>query len=122
MKAAICLAFALALSGCASPSNSVNRANSTTPSTDAMKVTEENFIRAESDKYFSARVQAGGFGKLSNIRELMPIQNQSVIRSNRDTLYSSGVFDLEAGPVTITLPDAGKCSGRCILVDERLRL
>jgi para-nitrobenzyl esterase len=27
---------------------------------------------------------------------------------NRDTLYSSGVFDLEAAPVTITLPDAGK--------------
>jgi para-nitrobenzyl esterase len=27
---------------------------------------------------------------------------------NRDTLYSSGVFDLDAAPVTITLPDAGK--------------
>jgi len=30
-----------------------------------------------------------------------------VIRMNRDTLYSSGVFDLEAGPVTVRLPDAG---------------
>jgi para-nitrobenzyl esterase len=27
---------------------------------------------------------------------------------NRDTLYSSGVFDLEAAPLTITLPDTGK--------------
>ena len=27
---------------------------------------------------------------------------------NRDTLYSSALFDLDAGPVTITLPDAGK--------------
>jgi len=27
---------------------------------------------------------------------------------NRDTMYSSALFDLEAGPVTITLPDAGK--------------
>jgi para-nitrobenzyl esterase len=27
---------------------------------------------------------------------------------NRDTLYSAGVFDLDAGPVTITLPDTGK--------------
>ena len=26
---------------------------------------------------------------------------------NRDTLYSAAVFDLEAGPVTINLPDAG---------------
>jgi hypothetical protein len=27
---------------------------------------------------------------------------------NRDTLYSAAVFDLDAGPVTVTLPDAGK--------------
>ena len=31
-----------------------------------------------------------------------------MVRSNRDTLYSGAVFDLDAGPVTITLPDAGK--------------
>jgi hypothetical protein len=31
-----------------------------------------------------------------------------VIRLNRDTLYSSAVFDLDVGPVTVTLPDAGK--------------
>ena len=31
-----------------------------------------------------------------------------MIRLNRDTLYSSAVFDLDAGPVTITMPDAGK--------------
>jgi hypothetical protein len=36
------------------------------------------------------------------------IDKQDVVRMNRDTLYSSGVFDLEAAPVTITLPDAGK--------------
>ena len=27
---------------------------------------------------------------------------------NRDTLYSAAVFDLDAGPVSITLPDAGR--------------
>ena len=31
-----------------------------------------------------------------------------MIRLNRDTLYSFGVFDLDAGAVTVTLPDAGK--------------
>ena len=36
------------------------------------------------------------------------IDKQDVVRMNRDTLYSSGVFDLDASPVTITLPDAGK--------------
>ena len=53
-------------------------------------------------------VKEGGFGKFHHHRELAPIDNQTVIRLNRDTLYSSAVFDLDAGPVTITLPDAGK--------------
>jgi hypothetical protein len=35
------------------------------------------------------------------------VDEQTVIRMNRDTLYSSGVFDLDAGPVTVILPDAG---------------
>jgi hypothetical protein len=30
-----------------------------------------------------------------------------VIRTNRDTLYSLALFDLDAGPVTISLPEAG---------------
>ena len=41
-------------------------------------------------------------------REPARIDNQTVIRLNRDTLYSSALFDLDAGPVEITLPDAGK--------------
>ena len=49
-----------------------------------------------------------GFGKLEHKRELSPIDSQNVIRQNRDTLYSAAVFDLDAGPVTITLPDSGK--------------
>jgi hypothetical protein len=35
------------------------------------------------------------------------------MRGNRDTLSSSAVFDLETGPVPITLPDAGKRFRRC---------
>jgi hypothetical protein len=27
---------------------------------------------------------------------------------NRDTLYGGALFDLDAGPVTVTLPDSGK--------------
>jgi hypothetical protein len=51
---------------------------------------------------------AGGVGKLHHRREPASIDDQVVIRINRDTLYTSGVFDLDAGPVTITLPDTGK--------------
>ncbi len=73
-----------------------------------VRVTVDNFVRAESDTYFTRFVTEGGFGKFHHERELAPIDKQTVIRLNRDTLYSFGVFDLEAGPVTITLPDAGK--------------
>src|ERR1700677_1934414 len=71
-------------------------------------VTPDNFVRAESDLYFSGVVKDGGFGKFMHRREPTPIAKQTVIRMNRDTLYSAAVFDLDAGPVTITLPDPGK--------------
>jgi hypothetical protein len=35
------------------------------------------------------------------------LDNQLVVLQNRDTLYSAAVFDFDAGPVTVTLPDAG---------------
>jgi hypothetical protein len=49
---------------------------------------------------------------------LSPIDNHTVKRANRDTLYSVGVFDLNAGPVTISLPDAGSCFMTMIAIDE----
>ncbi|WP_395331233.1 DUF1254 domain-containing protein [Novosphingobium sp. BL-8H] len=82
-------------------------------------VTPENFLRAESDRYFTAvAVRDGGFGKFSHKRELSPIDRQNVIRQNRDTLYSAAVFDLEAGPVTVTLPDAGGRFMSLQIIDE----
>jgi hypothetical protein len=74
---------------------------------DAVPVTVDNFIRAESDLYIGAQVREGGLGKIFHRREPASIDNQTVIRLNRDTLYSSAVFDLDAGPATITLPDPG---------------
>ena len=72
----------------------------------AVLVSADNFARAESDMYFGNVVKGGGFAKFMHIRGLTPLDNQLVIRSNRDTLYSAGVFDLDAGSVTISLPDA----------------
>lgn len=75
----------------------------------AIRVTPDNFRRAESDMYFTTMaVTEDGFGKFRHRRELFSVDKQIVVRGNRDTIYSSGVFDLDAGPVTITLPDAGK--------------
>jgi len=75
---------------------------------DATRVTVGNFKRAETDNYFANFFKDAGVGKFAPQRDLAPIDNQAVIRMNRDTLYSTGLFDLDAGPVTITLPDAGK--------------
>ncbi|MDD1530021.1 carboxylesterase [Bradyrhizobium sp. WBOS7] len=72
-------------------------------------VNVHNFVRAETDLYFrKAAMDDGAFGKLRHRREMASIDKQDVVRMNRDTLYSSGVFDLDAGPLTIKLPDAGK--------------
>jgi hypothetical protein len=85
----------------------------------AVPITADNFTRAESDGYFAAVVKdAGGLGKFRHRREVMSIDEQGVIRGNRDTLYSPAVFDLDAGPVTITLPDAGTRFRSMIVIDE----
>ncbi len=81
-------------------------------------VTADNFVRAESDVYFAGIAKDGGFGKFFHRREPTPLDKQTVIRMNRDTLYSGALFDLDAGPVTITLPDAGKRFMSMQVIDE----
>lgn len=71
---------------------------------DPVLVNSDNFIRAESDLYFAGIIANGELGKLVHTRQMAPLDNQTIIRLNRDTLYSSGVFDLDAGPITVTLP------------------
>jgi hypothetical protein len=75
---------------------------------DTVPVTVQNFTRAESDNYLAINVKKAGLGRLAHNREPASIEDQTVIRLNRDTLCSFGVFDLAAAPVTVTLPDAGK--------------
>ena len=66
-------------------------------------------LRAESDRMFAAlSQQAGGVNRLLHHREPTPVDEQPVIRLNRDTLYSSAIVDISQG-ATLTLPDA---SGR----------
>lgn len=81
-------------------------------------VTADNFIRAETDLYFGAVAKKRGFGAFEHNREPTPIDDQTVIRMNRDTLYSGAVFDLDAGPVTIGLPDPGARFLSMQVIDE----
>lgn len=75
---------------------------------DPVPVTTDNFIRAESDLFIGNAAKLGGVGKWHHTREPSPLDNQTVIRLNRDTLYSSLVLDLDAGPARLTVPDAGE--------------
>lgn len=78
-----------------------------------------NFARAETDRYLAANAKdIGALGKFKHSREPVPIDKQTVIRMNRDTLYSFAVFDLAGGPVTLSLPDAGKRYMSMMVVDQ----
>ena len=77
-------------------------------SAQTVPVNVDNFKRAETDFYMARTAADGGFGQFAHNRTPTPIDKQPVVRMNRDTLYSQALFDLDAGPVTITLPDAGE--------------
>lgn len=88
-------------------------------SSQPVPVSPDNFRRAESDMYFSVAVkEAGGIGRFFHHRDVMAIDKQTIVRANRDTLYSTAIFDLDAGPVTITLPKAGDRFMSMILINE----
>jgi len=79
-------------------------------------VTADNFNRAETDIYFARAVKRGALGKFIHTRDL-PIENAGV-GASRDTLYSEAVFDLDAGPVKITLPNPGKRFMSMLVINE----
>jgi hypothetical protein len=80
-------------------------------------VSPDNFNRAESDFNFKKKVDEGMFGKFGHVREPAPIDKQLVVRINRDTLFSWGVFDLTR-PVTIVKPDTGKRFQSMLVINE----
>ncbi len=89
-----------------------------TASTESMPITVDNFVRAETDRTLRSFVTQGALGKFNHFHELTPVADQHVQRTNRDTLYSISVYDLGAGPVTITLPEAGVRFMTMIVIDE----
>lgn len=73
----------------------------------AEPVTLDNIVRAETDTAMRSAVKTyGAFGKFFHLREPTPLDNQTIIRMNRDTLYSAVVVDLSK-PATVILPDTG---------------
>jgi hypothetical protein len=81
----------------------------TTPAKTALvTVTPATYIRAETDRNFTNLVKlAGGVNKLFHFRRPTPLDKQTVVRMNLDTLYSASIVDT-AGGATITVPAAPK--------------
>jgi hypothetical protein len=73
----------------------------------AVGVDVDNFVRAETDRMFAAlQADAGGVNVFRHNREPTSIEDQTVIRMNRDTLYSFAIADISEGAV-VTVPESG---------------
>jgi hypothetical protein len=84
----------------------------------AVLVNVDNFARAETHRMFSdIQAVAGGIGSFRHNRTPARIDEQTVIRMNRDTLYSFGIVDL-AQPARLRLPDADGRYLSAMIVNE----
>jgi len=83
-------------------------------------VNVENFVRAETAAQFDRFLEAYVGGKVNtwaHIRMPSPIDNQTVIRMNRDTLYSAIIVDISKG-ATLTVPHTGDRYISIMIVNE----
>lgn len=81
-------------------------------------VTYANFARIETMRMFSAiSASAGGANRWNHYRVPTPIDQQTIIRMNRDTLYSAAIIDVSEG-ATITIPDTAGRYVSVMLVSE----
>lgn len=81
-------------------------------------VTMDNFARAETDRMFAAiQVEAGGINRFKHDRAPADVRHQTVIRENRDTLYSFAIVDITKGAV-VAIPDAGERYLSVMVVNE----
>lgn len=79
--------------------------------------TEENFSSAMADIYFQEVIGRGGDNTFAHMRQVSSVENQNIIRENRDTLYSWGIFDVRNG-LEITLPAAGDLYMSALVIDN----
>jgi hypothetical protein len=90
----------------------------TTGKQELKEVTVYDYVRAETDEQFRGYAKLGGFGTFHHSKEPYDIDKQVTIRANRDTLYSFGVFDLDAGPLTIILPETDGRYMSMLMINE----
>jgi hypothetical protein len=85
---------------------------------DRLPVTVENFVQAETARMLTDLMAgAGGINRWGHNRGATPLDQQTVIRMNRDTLYSFAVVDLADG-ATVTMPDTGDRYSSLMVVNQ----
>jgi hypothetical protein len=78
------------------------------PSLRGEVVKPQTYIRAETDRTFhNIARQAGGVNRWFVIRKPTPLDQQTVVRMNLDTLYSASIVDTSKG-ATVTIPPLPK--------------
>ena len=79
------------------------------PSVAGMTVTPENFIRAETDRMFYdiSLLPGSSINNFYHFQNVTPLEQQTVVRMNRDVLYSGAVVDVSKG-ATVTFPEMPK--------------
>ena len=77
----------------------------------AIHVNADNFARAETHRMMAGlQRDAGGVNHVPHNREPAAVDKQTVIRMNRDTLYSFAVVDISAGAtLTCRMPGSATC-------------
>jgi hypothetical protein len=85
---------------------------------EAVTVNVDNFVRAETAAQIDRALKMmQGVNKWWHLYQPAPLDKQTVIRMNRDTLYSSAIVDISKG-ATLTLPDSGKRYMSVMVVNE----
>lgn len=81
-------------------------------------VNVDNFVEAETARMFrDLQAKSGAPNTFSHVREPSPIDEQLVVRLNRDTLYSFAVVDTDNG-VHLTIPEHGDRYVSAMVVSE----
>jgi len=82
-------------------------------------VTINNYVMAETAGQFDRILKmTGGVNELRSFREPTPLDKQSVIRMNRDTLYSFAVVDISKG-AKLTMPETNGRYNSAMIVNEK---
>lgn len=81
-------------------------------------ITIENFARAATDIEFEKYIAlAGGINRFYHFRDLTPVEAQTTVSMNRDTLYSTAIVDISEG-ATLTLPEVGERYMSAMIVNQ----